>query len=131
VRWDAMERILVVDDNAASRDLLRAVLETPDRTVLEAANGREAVERILEHAPDLVLLDIELPFLDGFGVLREIRSDPRFARLPVLAVTANAMQGVREKVLDAGFDGYVVKPIRASAVRKQVTELLESVRRQA
>jgi CheY-like chemotaxis protein len=126
-----MERILVVDDNAASRDLLRAVLETPDRTVLEAANGREAVERILEHAPDLVLLDIELPFLDGFGVLREIRSDPRFARLPVLAVTANAMQGVREKVLDAGFDGYVVKPIRASAVRKQVTELLESVRRQA
>lgn len=131
MRWDAMERILVVDDNAASRDLLRAVLETPDRTVLEAANGREAVERILEHAPDLVLLDIELPFLDGFGVLREIRSDPRFARLPVLAVTANAMQGVREKVLDAGFDGYVVKPIRASAVRKQVTELLESVRRQA
>ena len=119
-----MTKILVVDDNAASRELLRTALKGAGRQILEASQGSQALQMIVKETPDLVLLDIEMPLLDGFAVLRELRGDARFAALPVVAVTANAMQGAREKALDAGFTAYITKPIRVAAVRSQVARLL-------
>jgi CheY-like chemotaxis protein len=121
-----MRKIMIVDDNLASRELMRAVLKRLCDEILEACNGKEALERIIETKPDLVLLDIEMPIIDGIAVLRQIRQDPHLACLPVLAVTANAMQGDREKVLAEGFDGYVAKPINAAMLRKQVEDILGS-----
>src|SRR5579862_7375155 len=97
-------KILVADDNAASRELIREVLEMSGYHVVEASNGQEAVSRVHETAPDLVLVDIQMPRLDGYGVLRELRGDPKFAGLRVVALTAFAMQGDRERALEAGFD---------------------------
>lgn len=124
-----MRKILVVDDNRASRELLRALLRAPDRHILEASQGQEALELIAQEQPDLVLLDIEMPVLDGYGVVRALRQNPRLASIWVVAVTANAMQGARERALAAGFDGYITKPISAPAVREQVAELLGSARK--
>jgi len=121
-----MKKVLVVDDNDVSRELMCAFLQRVCGQLLEAANGREALNLIMETEPDLVLLDIEMPLMDGFAVLERVRSDPRFLRLPVFAVTANAMQGDREKALAAGFDGYITKPIDGAALRKQVAALLGS-----
>jgi len=121
-----MSRILIVDDNLASRELLRAILKPSCDEILEACNGREALEIIGASRPDLVLLDIEMPLVDGIGVLHQVRRDPNFARLTVLAVTANAMQGDRERILAEGFDGYVAKPINAAMLRKQVKDILST-----
>lgn len=119
-----MKRILVADDNAVSRELVREVLEAPGRIIVEAADGEEAVEKIRGEVPDLVLLDIQMPVLDGFAVLRHIRRDPRTAALPVFALTAFAMKGDRARALAAGFDAYITKPIDAAALRRQVEESL-------
>jgi len=121
-----MPKILIVDDNLASRELMRAVLKRLCDEVLEARDGEEALEEIGRTRPDLVLLDIEMPVLDGIAVIHRIRADPRFTSLPVWAVTANAMQGTRERLIGEGFDGYVTKPINAAMLRRQVKELLGS-----
>jgi CheY-like chemotaxis protein len=119
-----MKKILVVDDNPASRELLRMALKGPDREILEACHGGQALEIVAREAPDLVLLDIEMPVIDGFGVLRRLREDSRFAALPVVAVTAHAMQGAEELALKAGFSAYITKPIRPAEVRKHVAAIL-------
>jgi len=119
-----MKKILVVDDNAASRELIREVLDSPNHHIFEAANGIEAYDHIVVDEPDLVLLDIQLPGLDGYSVVRRLRQDPRFSRLRVLAVTAFAMHGDREKALAAGFDGYITKPIDTLNLEEQVEDLL-------
>ncbi len=121
-----MRKILVVDDNPDSRYLLRAVLKRSCDEVLEAGQGQEALEVISRAEPDLVLLDIEMPVLDGYAVLSQLRQNPRFAALPVLAISANAMYRDREKALAAGFDAYITKPIHAASLRKQVEQLLRS-----
>jgi CheY-like chemotaxis protein len=121
---EALRTILVVDDNPDSRHLLRSVLKNSCEQVLEACQGQEALDVITRAEPDLVLLDLEMPVLDGFAVLSELRRDPRFTALPVVAVTANAMFGDREKALAAGFDAYITKPIQAKLVRRQVEQLL-------
>jgi CheY-like chemotaxis protein len=121
-----MPKILVVDDNAVSRELLRYVLKPLGLEVAEAASGLEALERIAEVRPDVVLLDLDMPGLDGYGVLREIRCKPEWMGLRVVAVTAYAMQGDRDKAIAAGFDGYVTKPINAVQIRKYVEELLRT-----
>ena len=115
------ERILVVEDNAMNMKLLRDVLVATGFRALEATTGREAVELAVEHAPDLVLMDIQLPDADGVDVLRRLRTDDRTAAIPVLAVTAQAMRGDHERFLAAGFDGYVSKPVN-------IGELIGTVR---
>jgi two-component system cell cycle response regulator DivK len=105
------ERILVVEDNAMNMKLFRDVLVATGFRALEATTGGEAVELAVEHAPDLVLMDIQLPDADGVDVLRRLRTDDRTASIPVLAVTAQAMHGDHERFLAAGFDGYVSKPV--------------------
>jgi CheY-like chemotaxis protein len=118
------KKILVADDNAASRELIREVLEMSSYEVIEAEDGREAVRRVREAAPDLVLVDIQMPHLDGYGVLRELREDPGFSALPVVALTAFAMQSDRDRALDAGFDGYITKPVEIAALRQEIQKFL-------
>jgi CheY-like chemotaxis protein len=119
-----VKKIVVVDDNAASRELIREVLDRPERNIIEADDGRAALDLILASDPDLVLLDIQLPGMDGYSVVRFLRQDPRFTRLKILAVTAFAMPADREKALNAGFDGYITKPIDTYRLEEQVQELL-------
>ena len=119
-----MKTIVVVDDNAASRELIREVLDSPDHHIMEAADGRGALDLILASDPDLVLLDIQLPGVDGYSVVRSLRENPRFTKLKIVAVTAFAMQGDRERALTAGFDGYITKPIDTYHLEEQVQELL-------
>jgi two-component system, cell cycle response regulator DivK len=105
-----MKRIAVIEDNPDNRLLLRAILE--DRyEITEFEGGLEALTRLPAQPPDLVLLDISLPRMDGTEVLTKIRAEPALAKLPVIALTAHAMSGDREKYLALGFDNYVAKPI--------------------
>jgi two-component system, cell cycle response regulator DivK len=117
--------ILLADDNRSSRELMREILEASGHLIVEAANGRDALHLIRQNQPELVFLDLQMPILDGFGVLRELRADVRFCRLPVVAVTATAMLGDRERAIAAGFDSYIAKPIGLGEVREQV-KLLSS-----
>jgi CheY-like chemotaxis protein len=105
-----MIRVAVVEDNPDNRLLVRAILE--DRyAVSEYEDGAEALRGMRAERPDVVLLDISLPGMDGVSVLREIRRDEALRRLPVIALTAHAMSGDREKYLGEGFDDYLTKPI--------------------
>lgn len=105
-----MHRIAVIEDNADNRLLLRALLED-DYELVELVDGASAIDRLAVAGADLVLLDISLPDMSGVDVLRAVRADPRTERLPVIALTAHAMRGDREKYLTEGFDEYVTKPI--------------------
>ena len=89
-----MKRILVTDDKATSRELVRAILEQSGHTVYEASDGIEALRCARELEPDLIILDLHMPELDGFGVLQELRRDQRLANVPIVALTASAMQGL-------------------------------------
>ena len=114
------KRVLVADDNPTGRELVREGLSGHAGSIIEATNGREALEKIRESRPDLVLLDIQMPEMDGYEVLREIRQDPALKDLRVVALTAFAMQGDREKALAAGFDDYVTKPVNVAKLKAQL-----------
>jgi two-component system cell cycle response regulator DivK len=118
----AGEQILVVEDNEKNMKLFRDVLVATGYGTLEATTGEQAIELAVEHAPDLVLMDIQLPDIDGVEALRRLRADDRTASIPVLALTAQAMQGDRERFLAAGFDGYISKPVN-------IVELVGTIRR--
>jgi CheY-like chemotaxis protein len=115
--------ILVSDDNAFSRELMRELLEASGHVILEAVNGRNTLELIRACLPDLVFLDLQMPLQDGFSVIRELRNDGRFRNLPVVAVTASAMIGDRERAIAAGFDSYIAKPIDLGEVEAQIEAL--------
>jgi two-component system, cell cycle response regulator DivK len=119
-----MTKILIAEDNAVNRELLRELLEVRGYTVVEACDGEEALRMIEQTQPDLLLLDIGMPVLDGFGVMRKIRENPSFASLPVVAVTAYAMQGDREKILNSQFDGYLSKPVNSRSLAEELDRLL-------
>ena len=119
-----MSQILIAEDNPVNRELLRELLEMRGHTVAEACDGEEALGMMEQSQPDLVLLDIGMPLLDGFGVIRKIRENPRFASMPVVAVTAYAMQGDREKILSAKFDGYLSKPVDARSLVQELDRVL-------
>jgi CheY-like chemotaxis protein len=116
-------KILVAEDNIVNRELLHELLEMRGYDVFEACNGQEALEMIEQVNPDLLVLDIGMPVLDGFGTIQRIRANPQLLRLPVLAATAYAMRGDRDKILEAGFDGYVSKPIDPVALAKEIDRL--------
>ena len=111
-------KILVVDDEPRYLRLIEANLASDGFTVIKAMNGQEAVEKVASHQPDLVLLDIMMPFLDGFGATERIRE---FSNVPIIVVTARGEEGARVRGLDLGADDYIVKPFSA-------TELLARVR---
>jgi two-component system, cell cycle response regulator DivK len=114
-------RVLVVEDNEKNMKLFRDVLQATGYTTLEATSGEDAVELARAHEPALVLMDVQLPGIDGVEALSRLRQDERTASIPVLALTAQAMRGDRERFLDAGFDGYLSKPV-------DVLELINAVR---
>jgi CheY-like chemotaxis protein len=119
-----MTRVLIAEDNDINRELLRELLQARGYTVLEACDGREALQMIEQTQLDILLLDIGMPVLDGFAVVRKLRENPRLAGLPALAVTAYAMQGDREKILSSGFDGYLSKPVNARLLGEELDRLL-------
>lgn len=116
-----MKKIAVVEDNPDNRLLVQVLLE-PSYEVIEYENGFSALEGISAAEPDVVLLDISLPEMDGTEVLKRLRADAATARLPVIALTAHAMAGDREKYLGMGFNGYVSKPIVDEAELFQAIE---------
>lgn len=105
-----MRRVMIIEDNQDNRMLLRAVLDD-SYAITEYTNGAEGLAALASDAPELLLLDISLPGMDGVEVLRRIRADPLLCHLPVVAFTAHAMSNDREKYLAHGFDDYITKPI--------------------
>ena len=113
-------QVLVVEDNDKNLKLVRDLLQLHGYTTLEAMTATEGVALAIEHHPDLVLMDIQLPDMDGREALKRLRADARTASIPVVAVTAFAMSEDREAFLAAGFDGYLPKPIDVRAFPTQV-----------
>jgi len=118
------EKILVVEDNEQNRILMRQILTHHGYEVLEATDGLAGLEMARAHLPALVLLDIQMPVMNGFAVIREIRNDPEISDIKAIAVTSFAMKGDRERALQAGFDEYVTKPIDTRKFLELVREIL-------
>jgi two-component system cell cycle response regulator DivK len=119
-----VKTVLIAEDNITNRELLRELLEIRGYRVTEACDGEETLAVVEQAPPDILLLDIGMPLLDGFGVVRRLRENPRFTALPVVAVTAYAMQGDREKIMDSGFDGYLSKPVDSKSLVQELDRLL-------
>ena len=113
-------RILVIEDNPASMDLMVYLLSAFGHQTLQASNGESGIEVVRAERPDLVLCDIQLPKLDGWEICRLLKADPDVANIPLIAVTAYAMVGDREKLLTAGFNGYISKPIMPETFMDQL-----------
>lgn len=120
-----MKRILIADDKATGRELVRTILENDGYEVFEASDGLEAIEKARQVHPDLMILDLHMPRLDGFGTVAALRQDASFVSTPIMALTASAMMGDRERALGAGFTGYVTKPIRVAVLRAEIERLLD------
>jgi two-component system cell cycle response regulator DivK len=114
------ELVLIVDDNEKNLRLARDVLRFGGLRTLEAATAAEGVRLAGEHLPDVILMDVRLPDMDGPAALVRLRDDARTAGIPVVAVTSSAMMGDRERLLSAGFDGYLEKPISVKEFAEQV-----------
>ncbi len=123
-----MKRILIADDKATGRELVRTILENEGYEIHEAVDGLDAVAQARTLHPDLMILDLHMPGLDGFGVVSALRQDAAFSATPILALTASAMMGDRERALGAGFTGYVSKPIRLAVLREEIERLLKEER---
>jgi len=119
-----MKKILVAEDDPASREFLVEALGGLGYEVIEAQDGEEALRKALLSLPDLILLDIQMPLLDGYGVLRRLREDARFAATPILTLTAYAMPEEREKTLRAGFNAHLSKPLNVSLLRGEIARYL-------
>ena len=117
-------QVLVVEDNERNMKLFRDVLESSGYRTLEATSGEHAVEMVVEHCPDLVLMDIQLPGIDGVEALGRLREDETTAKIPVVALTALAMKEDRERFMAAGFDGYLEKPLSVPSLAGQVAEMI-------
>ena len=107
----AARKILVVEDNDMNMQLVEFLLEEGGYDIVKAASGEEALAVTREHEPDLILMDIHLPGMDGLSVVRAMKTDDRTSRIPILALTAHAMRGDKDRFLEAGCDGYISKPI--------------------
>ena len=123
----AGELILIVEDNERNLKLARDVLQFKGYRTLEAGTAAEAIDLAIAQIPHLILMDIQLPDLDGITALKRLRAEPRTTAIMVVALTAFAMKGDRERFLGAGFDGYLVKPINIKEFPEQVRQFCERV----
>jgi len=121
-----MTKILLAEDNELNRDMLLRRLERRGYQVVVATNGEEAIEKMRADGPDLLLLDISLPVLDGLEVASRIRADPQLRALPILGLSAHAMQGDRERALAAGCDDYDTKPVEMERLVDKIQLLLQT-----
>jgi two-component system cell cycle response regulator DivK len=117
-------KILVIEDNEQNLYLIRYILEDCDYEVFAAVDGKEGIALSASLLPDLILLDIQLPGMDGYAVARNLRENPNLADTPIVAVTSYAMPGDREKAMEAGCSGYIEKPIDPDTFDKQVEQYL-------
>ena len=116
--------VLYIEDNEQNYYLVSVLLKTQDYRIVWAQDGREGIEKALQLRPDLILLDIQLPVMDGYEVAHNLRSKPELSKIPIIAVTSYAMAGDREKALEAGCDGYIEKPIDPDTFLAQVNRFL-------
>ena len=121
-----MSTILIVEDNEKNMKLARDVLQSKGYATLEAVTGEDGVRLAIEHKPDLILMDIQLPGISGIDALRVLRANPETAKIPAVAVTASVMQQDRKHITEAGFDGYLGKPINLKEFLDTVHRMLES-----
>jgi two-component system cell cycle response regulator DivK len=121
-------RILYIEDNHENRLLVRRILEAEGYSMLEATDGPTGLDVAVEMQPDLILLDINLPEIDGYDLARRFRNTPGLEQVPILAITANVMKGDRERTLDSGCDGYIQKPIDVDRLPQQVRMALRRSR---
>ncbi len=117
-------KILVVDDNQDNRELVVKVLQSKNYQMIEAADGEEALEKAVSESPDLILMDISIPGIDGYEVTRRLKSREEFRNVPIIALTAHVMKGDREKALNAGCEGYIAKPFSIHELPRQVERYL-------
>lgn len=117
-------RILVVEDNAANLELVRYLLAFSGHTVLQARDGAKGIALARQERPDMIVCDLQMPLLDGYRVLEQLRADPETAATVVVAVTAFSMPNDRQKVMTAGFDGYLSKPIEPESFVGQIEAFL-------
>jgi CheY-like chemotaxis protein len=118
------EKILIVDDNPVHMRLIEMILRTDDYILLKAFDGEEALDMAIIEHPDLVLMDLNLPKMNGFEVIRRLKENPVSSQASIIAITAYAMKGDREKVLELGCDEYVSKPISTRELSKMITRIL-------
>ena len=118
------EKILIVEDNPLNMKLLEMVLRAKNYTLLKATNGEEALDMALRAQPDLIIMDIQLPKINGLEVTRKLRETPAFNRTPIIGVTAYAMKGDKEKVIESGCDAYLSKPINTRELPEVIAEML-------
>jgi len=119
------KRIVVVEDNETNMYLINFILEKNDYEVIKAPSGEEAIELVAKEKPDLVIMDIDLPGIDGLETTRRIRQSEADGNIPIVALTSYAMTGDREKALDAGCTGYIEKPINPETFMSQIEEYLK------
>jgi two-component system cell cycle response regulator DivK len=118
--------LLYVEDDLNNRTLIRRILEAEGYQLVDAANARQALKFLKEHKIDLILMDINMPEMDGYALTAQIKSNPEYAKIPIIAMTANVMRGDRERALEAGCDGYIQKPIDIDLLTQQVERFLRS-----
>lgn len=118
------QKILVVEDELTNREVAEVILESQGYDVLVASNGQEAIEMAHRTMPDLIVMDILMPILDGLSATRELKTDPATARIPILVVTAKASNSDRDAAEAAGCDGFLAKPYRNKALLEAVRQLL-------
>jgi len=121
-----MKTILYVEDNPDNRSLVRRVLESEGYSVIEAPSASQALTVLQNGQPDVILMDINMPDMDGYALTAQIRAMPAHARVPIVAVTANVMRGDREKSLEAGCDGYIQKPIDIDDLSRQIERFIRT-----
>jgi two-component system cell cycle response regulator DivK len=122
----ANELILIVEDNEKTRKLLRDVLQFKGYRTIEAEMGEEGVNLAMQHKPDLILMDYQLPGIDGIEAFRRIRNSPDTAHIPIVAVTASAMPEDAKKMKEAGFDGFLTKPINVKGFVQFVADVFSA-----
>ncbi len=120
----AGEKVLLVEDQPLNRELATDLLEIAGFTVCQADSGERAIQVARAESPQIILMDISLPGMDGLAATRILRADPRFKAVPIVALTAHAMKGDEDRALGAGCDGYITKPIETSSFARCVREIL-------
>jgi CheY-like chemotaxis protein len=123
---DAMNKILLVEDNAMNRDMLSRRLERKEFEVVIAVDGQAGINMATSESPDLILMDLSLPVIDGWEATRQIKADPATQLIPVIALTAHAMVGDEQKALAAGCDDYDTKPVNLQRLLDKIDTLLDS-----
>jgi two-component system cell cycle response regulator DivK len=125
---DHTATILYIEDNPENRLLVCRILRAEGYRVIEAENANHALEIVNRDRPDLILMDINMPKVDGYTLASQFKSTPGLSTVPIIAVTANVMQGDRERSLAAGCDGYIQKPIDVDRLQEQISQFLSPVR---